>query len=193
MSFFCPPRLSCGVLILNPQRELLLCHVTGQTHWDLPKGGIDLGETPLQAALRETSEETGLQLRATDLVELGRFKYTAKKQLHLFATRMPRFGLAQLRCESHYLEARTGRQLPEMDGYGWFDFGRVDALCTPRMAAVLTQRLDLAQVLEQVTEHERSTGAARAELALLMAPASAASIASIASSASSARPVALLA
>ena len=166
MSFFCPPRLSCGVLILNLQRELLLCHVTGQNHWDLPKGGIDIGETPLQAALRETVEETGLQLRAADLFELGRFKYTAKKQLHLFATRMPRFGLAPLRCESHYQESRSGRQLPEMDGYGWFDFARVGALCTPRMAAVLTQRMDLAQVLAQVIEHERSTAHAAPELAL---------------------------
>ncbi len=29
--------------------------------WDLPKGKIDPGETPLQAALREVAEETGLR------------------------------------------------------------------------------------------------------------------------------------
>ena len=167
MSFSCPPRLSCGVLILNPQRELLLCHVTGQNHWDLPKGGIDIGETPLQAALRETVEETGLQLRATDLVELGRFKYTAKKNLHLFATQAPRFALAGLHCDSQYTDCRTGRQSPEMDGYGWFDFARVAALCTPRMAAVLTQRIDLAHVLAQLIEygHDHSGAQASAGLA----------------------------
>ena len=167
MSFSCSPRLSCGVLILNPQRELLLCHVTGQNHWDLPKGGIDIGETPLQAALRETVEETGLQLRAADLVELGRYKYTAKKNLHLFATQTPRFALAGLHCDSHYLDARSGRQLPEMDGYGWFDFARVAALCTPRMATVLTLRVDLARVLAQLieSEHEHSAAQASAKLA----------------------------
>ena len=170
MSFFCPPRLSCGVLILNPQCELLLCHVTGQNHWDLPKGGIDVGETPLQAALRETVEETGLQLAADTLVDLGRFKYTAKKNLHLFATHMPRFALAGLRCDTHYLEARSGRQLPEMDGYGWFEFARVAALCTPRMAAVLTQRIDLAQVLALVIDHERSAEPAAPDLPMLLAP-----------------------
>ena len=47
-------RLSCGVLIVNAERELLLCHVTGQHHWDLPKGGMTPGETPLDTALRET-------------------------------------------------------------------------------------------------------------------------------------------
>lgn len=40
-------RLSCGILILNAQQELLLCHVTGQDHWDLPKGGAHDDESPL--------------------------------------------------------------------------------------------------------------------------------------------------
>ena len=83
-------RLSCGILILNPQHELLLCHVTGQDHWDLPKGGAHDDESPLQAALRETREETGLALAADALRELGRFDYRPKKDLHLFAALMPR-------------------------------------------------------------------------------------------------------
>jgi 8-oxo-dGTP pyrophosphatase MutT (NUDIX family) len=75
MDLIAPRRLSCGILILNGQQELLLCHVTGQDHWDLPKGGAHEGESPLQAALRETREETGLDLAAEVLRELGRFDY----------------------------------------------------------------------------------------------------------------------
>lgn len=146
MSFFNSQRLSCGVIILSPERELLLCHVTGQNHWDLPKGGIDAGETPREAALRETFEETGVRLCAEALLELGRFKYTAKKNLHLFATRMPRIDVSGLRCESRYLDHHTGRRLPEMDGYGWFPFARVTALCTPKMAAVLGSGIDLGRL-----------------------------------------------
>jgi 8-oxo-dGTP pyrophosphatase MutT (NUDIX family) len=150
MSFFNPKRLSCGVVILNPDRELLLCHVTGQNHWDLPKGGIDPGETPLQAALRETREEAGLQLDAQALLDLGRLPYTNKKDLHLFALCMPRIEMKLLRCESHYLDHHSGRRLPEMDGYGWFAFERIEQLCTPKMALVLGKRIDLDGLLDRL-------------------------------------------
>lgn len=160
MSFFNPKRLSCGVVILNPGRELLLCHVTGQNHWDLPKGGIDPGETPIQAALRETREEAGLHLAPGQLVDLGRFTYTNKKNLHLFATLMPRFDLKLLRCESRYLDRHAGRQLPEMDGYGWFAFARVAALCTPKMAQVLNTKMDLDGVLARLSQSAPASEAA---------------------------------
>ena len=150
MSFFNPKRLSCGVVILNPGRELLLCHVTGQNHWDLPKGGIDPGETPLQAALRETREEAGPRLEGQPLLDLGRMPYTNKKNLHLFAVCLPRIGLHELRCESHYFDRSSGRELPEMDGFGWFSFDRVAALCTPKMSQVLTG-VDLTGLFERLT------------------------------------------
>ncbi len=136
-------RLSCGVVILTAQRELLLCHVTGQDHWDLPKGGAHVGESPLQAALRETREETGLHLDAHALLDLGRLEYRPKTDLHLFATLMPRCDVGRLHCESHFAEAATGARLPEMDGYDWFAFEHVAAACTPKMAAVLCARIDL--------------------------------------------------
>ncbi len=156
MQFYNLKRLSCGVLVLNAQNELLLCHVTGQNHWDLPKGGIEIGENPLQAAVRETREETGLRLEAEALLELGQFRYTSKKNLHLFATCMPRFELRLLRCESHYVDRYSGRPMPEMDGFGWFSFERVKQLCTPKMALVLGERLDLADVLKRVSEPSRA-------------------------------------
>ena len=156
MSFFTPSfirqqRLSCGIVIVNPARELLLCHVTGQHHWDLPKGGIEPGETPVQAALRETREETGLRLNAQDLVELGRINYRPKKQLHLFATLMQRIDVSVLHCDSHFAERSSGRRLPEMDAYGWFAFERIASLCTPRMTAVLSGRIHLDGLVERWT------------------------------------------
>ena len=151
MNLFPPRRLSCGIVIVNEQAELLLCHVTGQDHWDLPKGGAHADESPRRAALRETREETGLAIDAAALLELGRLDYRPKKDLHLFATLLPRLDVAQLRCDSHFSQLGTGRRLPEMDGYGWFAFDRVPALVTSKMAAVLTQRIDLRLVLGELS------------------------------------------
>ena len=140
--FFGTKRLSCGIVVLTEDRELLLCHVTGQNHWDLPKGGIDIGEFPIDAALRETREETGLQLDAGALLEIGRLRYTLKKDLHLFAARSVRLPLSSMHCETFYVDRHSRRLLPEMDGYGWFDFARVPSLCTPKMADLLTRHVD---------------------------------------------------
>lgn len=150
----CARKLSCGVVILNDAAELLLCHVTGQDHWDLPKGGADPGETPLATALRETREETGLRLDPGALHDLGRLAYRARKDLHLFAARLPRLDTGVLCCESHFADAASRRRLPEMDGYGWFAFAEVPRLCTPRLADVLCRRLDLAALLHRLRAAE---------------------------------------
>ncbi len=145
-----PKRLSCGVLIVNAQRELLLCHVTGRFHWDLPKGGMGAGESPLEAALRETQEETGLCLDAAALLDLGRFDYRPRKALHLFATLMPRLDVATLTCESEFSDLASGRRLPEMDDFGWFAFADAPRRCSRRMAEVLAGKLELGQVLARL-------------------------------------------
>lgn len=145
--------LSCGVVLLNDQGELLLCHVTGHDHWDLPKGGITPDESPLQAALRETREETGLCLEAAAMLDLGVLPYRERKQLHLFAARVPRFDSGLLWCESRFDDAGSGARLPEMDGYGWFRFQDIPVQCTRKLSAVLRDRLDLPALLARLRQH----------------------------------------
>ncbi|HSQ72823.1 MAG TPA: NUDIX domain-containing protein [Rubrivivax sp.] len=159
IEFFQPPRrLSCGIVIVNDAHELLLCHVTGHDHWDLPKGGAMTGETPLQAALRETREECGLDLDPGQLVDLGRLVYRARKDLHLFGARLPRLDTRSLHCDSRFTDGASGQRLPEMDDFGWFRFSQVPQLCTRKLAAVLSERLDLPALVLRLRE--------RAELAI---------------------------
>ena len=51
--------IAAGGLVKNDKDELLVIFRRGK--WDLPKGKLDDGEKPEEAALREVKEETGLQ------------------------------------------------------------------------------------------------------------------------------------
>ena len=55
-----------GGCILNDKGEILLQRRGDNGKWRFPGGCIELGETPQEAAIRETKEETGLD------VEVGR-------------------------------------------------------------------------------------------------------------------------
>ncbi len=41
----------------------------GAYQWQMPQGGIDKGETPLEAAYRELEEETGIMAHSVELLE----------------------------------------------------------------------------------------------------------------------------
>ena len=64
-----PYRLNVGIMLVNDDRFVFV----GQRRdnhsdaWQMPQGGIDDGEDPKEAALRELFEETGI---ATNLVEI---------------------------------------------------------------------------------------------------------------------------
>ncbi len=58
--------------------EVLLIRTSGGERWVFPKGRIDKGETPAQAALRETREEAGW-LGVVDPEPVDEFKYYKRK------------------------------------------------------------------------------------------------------------------
>ena len=131
--------VSCGTLVLDGARRLLLGHVTGTAAWDIPKGMQEPGETPLEAAMRELREEAGLEFAAERFVDLGQLPYRRDKRLHLFRVEAgSELGdLAQLVCTSFFPHHATGRPTPEMDGFRWAARAEVSQLCWPRMASLL--------------------------------------------------------
>ena len=60
------PRPSAGGVIVNAEGKILLVQQHNNS-WSFPKGGVNGGESELDAALREIKEETGL----TELVYVG--------------------------------------------------------------------------------------------------------------------------
>ena len=54
---------AAGGIVTAPDGTMLLIQRNGR--WDLPKGKVEAGETLLQAALREVSEETGISVQCS--------------------------------------------------------------------------------------------------------------------------------
>lgn len=75
---------SAGGLVLDESRTqaVVIARINrnGRLHWLIPKGHIEVGETPRQAAEREVFEETGI--RGLAGAELGQVDYWFRSNHH---------------------------------------------------------------------------------------------------------------
>ncbi len=62
------PKLAVNAVVFNDQKQVLLAKRTDNGMWCIPGGHVDLGETLVQACLRELYEETGLKGEVIRLV-----------------------------------------------------------------------------------------------------------------------------
>ena len=104
--------------------------------WSLPKGTPDDGETPPETALREVTEETGLEVRIVDTI--GDIHY-----------RFVRDGRRIDKTVHYYLMEVTGGDLAdhdhEFDEVRWFEIAEAEAvMCFPTERDILVRALPVA-------------------------------------------------
>lgn len=124
---------SAGIVLFRrtPRLEVLVAHPGGPFWrnrdagaWSIPKGLLQEGEAPLEAALREFTEETGLGVDSSPLIDLGSIRQASGKTVFAWGAE----GDADpevLRSNTFSLEWPRGsgeiREYPEMDRFLWAD------------------------------------------------------------------------
>jgi 8-oxo-dGTP pyrophosphatase MutT (NUDIX family) len=73
---------SVNVVVTNDDGRILLIKRSDNDNWAIPGGAIDLGESMVQAAVRETLEETGVTCEVTGLVGI----YTDPRHVILYTS-----------------------------------------------------------------------------------------------------------
>lgn len=70
---------SCGCIIINDKKEVLLIHHNAG-HWDFPKGHVEEGETEIETAIREVKEETNIDVEVDEIYRYST-KYSPKQDV----------------------------------------------------------------------------------------------------------------
>lgn len=140
--------VTCAVLFLTPSNKVLIVHPTGShwQNWSFPKGLLDEGELPFEAAARELSEETGLIIDGTLLDDMGRFVYVPEKDYHLFMYRsVTEPVVEQLICESMFTN-RVGVVMPEVDDFKFVTLNEAVTLLNKKQSAILSSCMEVGSV-----------------------------------------------
>ena len=114
-----PEVFSSGFLLFRKQKKLQFLLMKHSKRWDLPKGHLDPGETKKQAAIRELSEETGLN--ATDVWFDPMFVY----ENQYWVSYKRNGGKKQLKELTIYLGMLVEDKpilTTEHEGYAWVDW-----------------------------------------------------------------------
>ncbi|MFQ6013002.1 MAG: NUDIX domain-containing protein [Thermoplasmata archaeon] len=103
--------LSAGGVVFRPSGKVLLLRKGNERRWCLPKGGVEEGEGPEDAARREIREETGLYCTLVGHVLDIRYQYY-----------WPADSVSYDKTVKYYLAEVVGGSVklePIFDGYRW--------------------------------------------------------------------------
>lgn len=123
-------RPNVAVIIVNLSGKVLWCQRKQHDGWQFPQGGIDKGETPVEAALRETKEEVGLDEHDIEIVYESQqwFKYKVPKEKRtgyftkkIFFGQKQKWFLARLLSDENKIDLNAYRPI-EFDKWVWANY-----------------------------------------------------------------------
>ena len=128
-----PTRFSCGVVIVSlVNRKLRFLLLRAYRNWDFPKGLVEPGEEPIDAAAREVREETTLDDISFDwgLVYMDTGPYNKGK--------ISRYYIARSKETHITLPVNPELGVPEHHEARWVDYQRALSMVSPRLSPVVS-------------------------------------------------------
>jgi 8-oxo-dGTP pyrophosphatase MutT (NUDIX family) len=131
--------LSAGIIVVRRQADgWKYLFLRAFRNWDFPKGEIEPGETPLEAAVRETREETGITKLDFRWHEV--FMETAPYNR---GTKVGRYYLAQTPEDQVVFAVNPKIGGPEHHAYRWLSYPELEKLSPPRLLPVISWARDV--------------------------------------------------
>jgi len=127
-----PTRLSSGVVVVSlVERKLKFLLLRAYRNWDFPKGIVEPGEAPIDAALREVREETMLDDISFDwgLVFMETGPYNKGK--------ISRYYIARSKETHILLPVNPDLGVPEHHEARWMDYHKAISMVSPRLTPVV--------------------------------------------------------
>ena len=115
-------RVGCSAAIFDEQGRILLTRRVDNRQWCLPSGGLEPGESAVEACEREVLEETGLGVRVKRLVGI----YSHPDQLVVYADGS-RFQIVALHFEAEITSGEPGLS-NETSDVGYFALQEIEGL-----------------------------------------------------------------
>jgi len=125
-------KLSCGVVLARRTSDgWMTLMLRAYHHWDFPKGIVEAGEEPMQAATRELQEETGIDEAEFEWgerhMETGPYSHGKTARYYLASTEQVDVVLGP--------SPETGE--PEHHEWRWVTFDEAHDLASPRVREVV--------------------------------------------------------
>lgn len=140
-----PYRRCVGVMLLNREGLVFVGNriETDGDDWQMPQGGVDAGETPRVAALRELAEEAGTD-KAEIIAETSRWiSYDLPEALSRRVWEGRYRGQTQrwfaMRFTGVDADIRLDRHVPEFTAWRWAPMAELTGLIVPFKRAVYAQ------------------------------------------------------